>query len=285
MGVTDCHIHVNPLWEMRPEARALIDTHPDAAGFEDLLRDPPGFLKLLDAAGLERAVLINYVAPEIIGYTEKANEFVRDFVRADPDRLIAVGSVLPTHPHAGREVHRLVTEYGLRGIKLHPPHQLFAPNAYLDGKLEGLREIYAACEELHIPVIVHTGTSIFPGARNRFGQPMLVEDVAIDFPRLTIVLAHGGRPLWMEEAVFLTRRFSNVYLETSSVPPGKLLEYFPALERIRDRVIYGSDWPGPGVRDLGEHLKSVRALPLQRETLEKILDENPRKVFPARAPV
>ncbi|MGA7861592.1 MAG: amidohydrolase family protein [Thermoplasmata archaeon] len=285
MGVTDCHIHVSPLWEMRPEARALIDTHPDASGFESFLNDPQAFLKLLDAAGLERAVLVNYVAPEVIGYTEKANEFVRDFVRADPDRLIAVGSVLPTRPKPGAEVRRLVNQYGVRGIKLHPPHQLFAPNAYLDGKLEGLREIYSTCEELGVPVIVHTGTSIFPGARNRYGQPLLVEDVAIDFPRLTIVLAHGGRPLWMEEAVFLTRRFSNVYLETSSVPPSKLLEYFPALEKIRDRVVYGSDWPGPGVRDLGAHLQGVRALPLQPETLEKILVQNPLKVFPRRGPV
>jgi len=206
-------------------------------------------------------------------------------VRADPDRLIAVGSVLPTRPKPGAEVRRLVTEYVVRGIKLHPPHQLFAPNAYLDGKLEGLREIYATCEELGVPVIVHTGTSIFPGARNRYGQPLLVEDVAIDFPRLTIVLAHGGRPLWMEEAVFLTRRFSNVYLETSSVPPSKLLEYFPALEKIRDRVVYGSDWPGPGVRDLGAHLQAVRALAFQPETLEKILVQNPLKVFPRRRPV
>jgi uncharacterized protein len=285
MGVTDCHIHVNPLWEMRPEARALIDTHPDASDFESFLNDPSAFLKLLDAAGLDRAVLVNYVAPEVIGYTEKANEFVRDFVRADPERLIAVGSVLPTRSNPGEEVRRLVTQYGLRGIKLHPPHQLFAPNAYVDGRLPGLRQIYAACEELGVPVIVHTGTSIFPGARNRYGQPLLVEDVAIDFPRLKIVLAHGGRPLWMDEAVFLTRRFSNVFLETSSVPPSKLLEYFPALERIRDRVVYGSDWPGPGVRDLGAHLRTVRTLPLEPDTFEKILVENPLKVFPRRAPV
>jgi uncharacterized protein len=285
MGVTDCHIHINPIWEMHPGARALIAAHPDAQGFESLLRDPSAFLSILDAAGLERAVLINYVAPDVIGYTERANEFVRDFASVAPDRLVAVGSVLPTRPTPGAEVRRLVTKYGLRGIKLHPPHQLFAPNAYVEGRLEGLREIYSACEELAIPVIIHTGTSIFPGARNRYGEPLLVEDVAIDFPRLTIVLAHGGRPLWMDEAVFLTRRFSNVYLETSSVPPTKLLEYFPTLERIRDRVVYGSDWPGPGVRDLGEHLRAVRSLPLRPETLEKILVENPLKVFPRRSSV
>jgi uncharacterized protein len=285
MGVTDCHVHINPLWEMRPAARALIDTRPDAPDLERVLRDPSAFLRLLDAAGIERAVLVNYVAPEVIGYSERSNEFVRDFVRADPDRLLAVGSVLPTRPSAGDEVRRLVTQYGLRGIKLHPPHQLFAPNAYVDGKLEGLREIYSTCQELEVPVIIHTGTSIFPGARNRYGQPLLVEDVAIDFPRLTIVLAHGGRPLWMNEALFLTRRFSNVYLETSSVPPSKLLEYFPSLEKVRDRIVYGSDWPGPGVRDLAGPLRAVQGLPLSPETLSKILVENPRKVFPPRSRV
>jgi predicted TIM-barrel fold metal-dependent hydrolase len=282
MGVTDCHIHVNPVSEMLPGARALIDQNPALQELVPLLRDPAAFLRLLDAAGIERAVLVNYVAPRVIGYTEKVNEFVRDFVRTDPDRLIAVGSVLPSHPTPGTEVRRLVTEYGIRGIKIHPPHQLFAPNGYLEAGLEGLREIYATCEELHVPVIVHTGTSIFPGARNRYGQPLLVEDVAIDFPKLTIVLAHGGRPLWMEEAIFLTRRFENVYLETSSVPPSKLLEYFPTLEKISDRVIYGSDWPGPGVRDLGAHLRAVRALPLPAHIQDKILVENPRKVFPPR---
>ncbi len=286
MGVTDCHVHVNPLWEMRPEARALMASHPALApGFERLLREPRAFLDLLDRAGVERAVLVNYVAPEVIGYTERANDFVRDYAREDPERLVAVGSVLPTRKDAGAETRRLLTQGGLRGIKLHPPHQLFAPNGYLDGKLPGLREIYAACEELGAPVIVHTGTSIFPGARNRFGEPLLVEDVAVDFPRLTIVLAHGGRPLWTDQALFLARRFPRVYLEVSSVPPSRLLDYFPALDKIPDQVLYGSDWPGPGVKDLGENLSAIRSLPLPGGLLEKMLETNPLKVFPRRGPL
>lgn len=281
MGVTDCHVHINPVWEMRPEARAIFGrrTGPaqDAEAYD---RDPRKFLDYLDRAGVERAVLVNYVAPEIIGYTEAANDFVAEYVRADPARLIAVGGVLPTHCDPGAEVERLVAHLGIRGIKLHPPHQGFAPNAYVDGTLPGLRAIYAACERLQVPVIVHTGTSVFPGARNRLAQPLLVEDVAIDFPRLTIVLAHGGRPLWMDEAMFLVRRFPNVYLELSSIPPAKLLEYFPDLERVADRTIFGSDWPGPGVRDLGENLAAFRALPLTSETQRTILEENPLRVFP-----
>lgn len=282
MGVTDCHVHVNPLWEMRPDARRLLE------GLDDetmrVVREPKLLLARMDAAGLERAVLINYVAPEVIGYTEATNEFVSEYVRADPDRLIAAGGIRPDHPDPEREIGRLTRSLGLRALKLHPPHQLFRPNAYLDGDLPGLRTIYATCARERIPVIFHTGTSVFPRARNRFGDPLLVEDVALDFPDLTIVLAHGGRPLWNEAAVFLARRFPNVWLEVSGVPPAALLDYFPKLPKLADKVLFGSDWPGPGVKDLGANLARFRALPIDPELQRQILERNPERVFPRRAP-
>ncbi|MCI4330443.1 MAG: amidohydrolase family protein [Thermoplasmata archaeon] len=284
MGITDCHVHINPLWEMLPHARALLGTSGPGEQIERYLHDPQLFLNYLDSCGIDRAVLVNYVSPQVVGYTERANEFVAEYVRADPQRLIAVGSVLPSHPNPGDEVRRLVDELGIRALKIHPPHQLFAPNGYVDGSAPGLRAIYSACEERGIPVIFHTGTSVFPNARNRFGQPMLVEDVAIDFPNLTIVLAHGGRPLWTAEAMFLARRFERVYLELSSVPPAKLLEYFPGLERLAPKLLFGTDWPGPGVKDIGENLRAFQALPVSREVQEAILLDNPERVFPRVPP-
>ncbi len=283
MGVTDCHVHINPIWEMRPEARAIFGNVAPEEGRLAYQNDPAAFLSYLDRSGVDRAVLINYVSPDVVGYTEKTNDFVAEYVRHDPERLVAVGGLLPTHPDPGAEVERLVTRLGLRGIKLHPPHQGFAPNAYVDGRLPGLKAIYAACERLGVPVIVHTGTSVFPGARNRFAEPLLVEDVAVDFPDLTLVLAHGGRPLWMAEAMFLARRFPRVYLELSSIPPARLLDYFPDLSRLAPKVLFGSDWPGPGVRDIGENLRAFRALPLPDEVKRRILEENPETVFPRRA--
>jgi predicted TIM-barrel fold metal-dependent hydrolase len=280
--VTDCHVHINPLWEMPPATRALLGHAGAGQEIDRYLRDPSAFLAYLDRCGVDRAVLVNYVSPEVIGYTERANDWVLDYAGADPARLLPVGSVLPSHPNAIAELERLL-ERGLRGFKVHPPHQLFAPNDYTSGRFPALREMYALLERRGVPLLVHTGTSVFPGARNRFAQPMLVEDVAIDFPNLRIVLAHGGRPLWMDEALFLVRRFPNVYLDLSSVPPAKIPEYFPRLDRFPDQVVFGSDWPGPGVRDIAENLSALRALPFAPALIERILETNPDRLFPRRA--
>ncbi len=282
MGVTDCHVHINPTWEMRPEALALLGRpSEEVAGF---VKDPAAFVDYLDRAGVERAVLVNYVAPDVIGYTEATNEFASTYAGHDPARLLATGGIRPDHPDPDREVRHLVRDLGLRALKLHPSHQLFRPNAYVDGTLPRLRALYAACERERLPLIVHTGTSVFPRARNRFADPLFVEDLAVDFPDLTIVLAHGGRPLWMPAAVFLTRRFPNVWLEISGIPPMSLLEYFPTLGKLASKTLFGTDWPGPGVKDLGANVAAFRQLPLPSEDRERILVDNPLRVFPRAAP-
>ena len=282
MGVTDCHVHINPYWEMRPEALELLGTRdPETARY---VHEPKRFLDYLDRVGVERAVLINYVAPEVIGYTEAANDFSSAYARSDPLRLLSTGGIRPDHPDPATEVRHLARDLGLRALKLHPPHQLFRPNAYVDGDAPRLREIYGACEREGLPLIVHTGTSVFPRARNRFADPLYVEDVALDFPRLQIVLAHGGRPLWMSTAMFLARRLPNVWLELSGIPPANLLEYFPALPKVAEKVLFGTDWPGPGVRDIGANLQAFRALPLAPELQRQILEQNPLRLFPARPP-
>jgi predicted TIM-barrel fold metal-dependent hydrolase len=172
-----------------------------------------------------------------------------------------------------------IVRLGLRLIKIHPPHQLFYPNDYLNGMKE-LELLYRAAQSNGIPVMFHTGTSIFPGARNKYGDPIHIDDVAVDFPDLKIVLAHGGRPLWMNTAFFLVRRHPNVYLDISSIPPSHLLQYFPRLAEIAHKTLFGSDWPGPGVRDIKEALDSFRALPLPAETKRRILGQTALTVWP-----
>jgi predicted TIM-barrel fold metal-dependent hydrolase len=146
--------------------------------------------------------------------------------------------------------------------------------------LETLAGIYRRCEERGLPVMIHTGTSIFPGARNKFGRPMELDDVAVDFPDLVIIMAHGGRPLWMDEAFFVLRRHKNVHLDVSGIPPLKLLEYFPRLSEIGERVLWGTDWPSPGVKDLKVNLDQFMALDMSEQYKTAITRTNPLRVFP-----
>ena len=90
--------------------------------FERLLRNQSEFLAYLDRCGVDRAVLVNYVSPDVMGYSESINEFASRYAAANRDRLVVLGSVLPSHPHPAEEVRRLVTELGIRGLKIHPPH-------------------------------------------------------------------------------------------------------------------------------------------------------------------
>ena len=252
-------------------------------GFGDLARfmdDPRVFLDLLDAADVERACLINYVAPEVMGLKEDVNAFVAEYARADRKRLIPFGSVHPKRSKdPKRDVERLASKFEIGGLKIHPPHQLFAANAYAEGRMPALRTIYKTAERLGLPVMVHTGTSVFPGARSKYGDPMALDDVAQDFPDLTLIMAHGGRPLWCDTAFYLVRRHPNLYLDISSIPPKRLLEWFPRLEAIADKVLFGSDWPGPGVPGIREEIEAIRMLPLSPDLREKLLSTNARRIL------
>lgn len=276
----DAHVHVQPWRMMRPEiVERMRKSRTDLDIIERVMDSPVEFLKHMDGQGVERAALINYVSPHIMGFTDEVNEYISQFCKQDPFRLIAFGSI-HAQQKAGLEnrIDELLGKLKLRGIKIHPSHQTVFPNDYLNGN-ESLKYLYRRCEEEGIPVMFHTGTSIFIGARNRFADPIYVDDVAVDFPQLKIILAHGGRPLWMNTCIFLVRRFPNVYMDVSSIPPSKLLEYFPRLEDLAGKVLFGTDWPAPMVPSMRENYDAFRRLPLSAEAQQRICRENARKLF------
>jgi predicted TIM-barrel fold metal-dependent hydrolase len=258
---------------------------PDFDQIIAMSRDPGLFLRYLDKVGVQRAGLINYPAPDVMGFGAETNDFVTQYVRGHADRLIAVGGV---HPRLSQdpfgETQRLA-DAGIRAIKIHPPHMLIHPHEHQESTPEGaaLAAIYGAAQERGLPVIIHTGTSVFPGARNRYGDPIGVDDVAVDFPRLQIVMAHGGRPLWSETCFFLMRRHPNIWLDLSGIPPKNLPHYFPRLSEVADRTLFGTDWPSPGVKDIGANVEAFLALPakyLTKEARRKILHDNALTLYP-----
>jgi predicted TIM-barrel fold metal-dependent hydrolase len=279
--ITDCHIHIQPMEMLKPGAFELIKSK--ATDFDQIMefcRSPKAFLKYLDASGVDRAVLINYVAPEVIGLSSEVNQWVAKYSDTDPRRLLSCGGLHPRHsPNVMADVEQIL-RLKIRMIKIHPPHQLLFPNDYLHGVKE-LEIIYRAAEANGLPVMFHTGTSVFPHARNRYGDPIYLDDVAVDFPKLKILMAHGGRPLWMETAFFLLRRHPNVFLDISGIPPKTLLKYFPRLEEIADKTLFGTDWPSPGVREIKSNLDDFLALPLSEESRQKILSRTALGIWPA----
>ena len=283
--VTDAHIHVQPWRQLSPRALERMATgRRDLDLIRRVLDDPAEFLRFLDQQGIDRAVLVNYVSPDVIGFTDEVNDFVGAFCRGHEDRLVPMGGVHPRlDPDPAGSLQHIVEKHGIRALKLHPPHQHFQVNAYRDGgRLPGLAALYARAQELKVPVMIHTGTSIFPGARNVYGDPIGVDDVAVDFPDLTIILAHGGRPLWMESCFFLLRRHPNVYMDVSGIPPRLLPRYFPRLSEVADKALFGTDWPGPGVESPRRNLEEFRALPLAPEIKRALLEGTAERVFGRR---
>jgi len=279
--ITDIHIHIQPWDQLQPAV--LEKMRRGRREYDEILmmiKDPALFLDYLDAAGVSRAGLINYPSPDVMGFSGEATEFCARYCASMPNRLIPFGGVHPRLTRNAADDMKRLIDMGIRGIKLHPPHQIFALTDYRDRGLKSLETIFAVAQEKRLPVMIHTGTSVFPGARSRLGDPMGVDDVAVDFPELKIILAHGGRPLWCETAIFLIRRFPNVLMDISGIPPRRLLHYFPRLEEFADRILYGSDWPAPGVPPLREVLGGIESLPLSPEARAKIMGGNARKLFP-----
>jgi predicted TIM-barrel fold metal-dependent hydrolase len=202
------------------------------------------------------------------------NEEIAEAAAKNPDVLIPFGSIDPAKGHSGaREVRRLVGQYGVRGFKFHPNVQAFFPNDRMAYPL------YEACAELGVPVVFHTGlTGIgagMPGGggvRLKYSDPMCVDDVAVDFPDLTIILAHPSFP-WQDEALAIATHKPRVYIDLSGWSP----KYFPAQlvqyanTLLQEKVLFGSDYP---LLTPDRWLADFDHLPIKPEVRPKILKEN-----------
>lgn len=263
--VIDFHMHTARV-ECAPDSfdqfyRAQHLDKPDFEAFVEEFAQPERVEQMLDECGIDYANILAEVAPITSGTAR--NEYVAELCAGHP-RLIPVASINPfMTAQPGKELTRLVTHYGFRALKMYPTYQWFAPN---DHKLYPL---YSAAQDLGIPIMFHTGSSVFAGARLKYGDPLLLDDVAVDFPSLNLLLSHAGRPFWYDRAAFLARLHQNVYLDLAGLPPKNLLKYMPELGRITDKCVYGSDWPG--VSTIKENTEAFRNLPFSEQQKAMIL--------------
>lgn len=277
MPVIDFHIHAYDSPITAPESyiqfmnRALGEQY---GSFENFVRShtrPDKYLEVLDGAGVEFAVIVAELAP--ITSAIASNETIERLCSASP-RLIPFASINPyLTAHPAQELERLVLKLGFRGLKLYPTYQQY----YLNDPM--LYPLYAKAQELRIPVMWHTGSSVFPASRLKYGDPLHGDDVAVDFPDLTLIMAHSGRPIWYDHAYTLARLHENVYMELAGLPPQRLLNYFPELERVADKVLFGSDWPSIPTATIRRNIEIIRGLPLPEKAKERILGANAARIL------
>ncbi len=180
-----------------------------------------------------------------IGRRRVPNEEVLEVAKANSDMMMAFGSVDPHKGKMGlREVKKLIAD-GISGFKFHPTCQGFFPNDRL------AYPMYEAMAEAKLPVIFHSGHSGMGsglrgggGLRLKYSNPMHLDDVAIDFPDMQIVMAHPSFP-WQDEALAVATHKPNVWIDLSGWSP----KYFPkqlvqyANTLLKDRMLFGSDYP------------------------------------------
>lgn len=234
----------------------------------DYYNDPDNFVDYLQKSGVDYGVVLAELCPAVTGVC--TNEYVLHFCKGHKELIPFASINLHLTVNPALELKRLIGE-GFQGLKIYPTYQHLFPNDHR------LYPIYAVAEQAGIPVMFHTGSSVFKGARLKYGDPLYLDDVAVDFPNMNIILVHGGRGFWYERAFFLTRLHENVYLEIAGLPPQKLIDYYPELDRIGDKVLFGSDWPG--ITNLQDNINTIRNLPLPAEQIEKILGGNAAKLL------
>jgi uncharacterized protein len=276
LPLVDAHVHLARIptlklsWEGWAMARRS-DGDPAELYDSEGSPIPARFAAFLAREGVDCAILLAEYSPRVTGI--QPIEDVLAVARYDPARIRVAANVNPHFHHpAAEEVERQL-DLGAVALKIHPVHGGFPTNA------RELYPAYAACQERGVPVIVHCGTSNFAGAVNRFADPIYSEDVAKDFPELTIVLAHGGRGWWYDAAAFLALMRERVWIELSGLPPKKLPEYYARhdLDRLGRKFIFGTDWPGvPGMRANAE---AVAELGFADDVLAGILAENARSIY------
>ncbi|MDV7087643.1 4-hydroxyphenyl-beta-ketoacyl-CoA hydrolase [Rhodococcus opacus] len=225
------------------------------------------------------AVVFTVDAGAATGHAANSVEEIAEGAARHNDVLIPFGSVDPWQGKAAvRRVHRLVDEYGVKGFKFHPSMQGFEPN---DRRFYPL---YEAITEAGVPALFHTGqTGIgagLPGGHGiklRYSDPMLLDDVAADFPDLTIVMAHPAVP-WVDAQISIATHKANVYIDLSGWSP----KYFPpqlvkaANSMLRGKVLFGSDFP---VIQVDRWMKDFAGLDIKPEVAQAIFKHNALRIL------
>jgi uncharacterized protein len=278
LAVVDAHMHVPRLRTVSSAWLEWAVRFGQDSGWRDVFDaagdpDPARLDALLDAEGVDAALLFAEYSPGATGI--QPVEDLLPVIAYNPQRYRLVANVNPRlHTPPAAEAERQL-DLGAVAVKVHPVHGAFRVDH--DDVYPG----YDLCAERGVPVIVHTGGSIFPGSQAHAGDPKLMDPIAGAYPRVAFVLAHGGRGGWYAGAARMALARDNVWIDLAGLPPKRLPDYYAGfdLAALARKWIFGTDWPGvPGV---ARNARAVAALGLPDDTLAAVLAGNACRIFPA----
>jgi uncharacterized protein len=271
----DVHLHAARRSTVKPPWRQWL---PDfaSATVEGLYRadgsiDPDRFEQYLAGEGVDVALLLAEYSPKVTGI--QPIEDLLPLAARNRQRIRLIANVNPhLHYPVAEELQRQL-DLGAIALKVHPVHA----GAGADDR--ALYPAYELCQSLGLPVVVHCGTSTFPGALNSYADPIRLDEPLRDFPRLQFVLAHGGRGWWYDAAAFLALSRDNVWIELSGLPPARLRDYYARQNwaRLTRRMIFATDWPA--VPSIAGNARAVAELCPDAETADLVLAGNAATVY------
>ena len=277
LAVVDAHMHVPRLSTVSPAWLEWAVKFGQDSGWREVFDaagdpDPARLDALLDAEGVDVALLFAEYSPGATGI--QPVEDMLPIIARRPARYRLVANVNPRlHTPPAAEAERQLN-LGAVAVKVHPVHGAFRVDR------DDMYPVYDLCAERGVPVIVHTGPSIFPGSQAEAGNPALMETIVGAYPSVQFVLAHGGRGHWYADAARMALARDNVWIDLAGLPPKRLPDYYygfdlPALAR---KWVFGTDWPGvPGT---AKNVRAVAALDLPDDTLAAILARNACHIYP-----
>lgn len=267
----------------------VIDMHTFPGFFEEICQDPEKiefrreqyflykqhvwplklFITQLDAAGIDKAVLSAEDVTTRAGSTIVSNEEVKTLVDMYPERLIGFASVDPQRADAADVLEKAFSELKLAGLKLSPAIQYFMPNDPM------MKPIYEICIKYNKPILFEAGMTWVKDSPSKYSNPLVFEDVAIEFPELRICLGHFGWP-WTRETAMLILKYPNVYADTALLYFDSPKQFFKTtfndqlgeywIDRILyDKVMFGSTYPRIEQKRMVGAVDSLTLRPLQRE--------------------
>jgi uncharacterized protein len=246
--IVDCHTH---LWKAE-------DWSDEMEREATIARGAPAQIEILEEDHWAAMVAVDKAI--VFGFHSKhlglivPNDRVRNYVAQHPEKLIGFACLDPHEPDYLEEMEKCFLQDGFRGLKLAPIYQNFHP---MD---ERMQAVYAFCEKRGIPVLVHQGTTFPRRAPLKYALPIQIEDVALAYPELRIVVAHMGHP-WVEDAVVLIRKQPNVYSDISALYY-RPWQFYNALMLAQEygtghRLLMGSDYPFTTPADTIAALRNV----------------------------